>query len=284
MQVAAPAGALYQVHLVRAKTAREFIPKQLKLVEAFGYTLGGFFLASYEDSPVGVFDEVASHLQALVVLAGLVQNFPTPYAWAARVLVSNDDACNHGRKEFGLPSQIGKFSKRMKAIPRQKKSKRSDFLDMTGLSTKLPDPKDYMDVLVNEINGPSATNLCNITLGKPATPRMKLDEWMGPKIKFSLPSFSGLTEYNPALMTYSCDVESRVRLVQPAKIARPFLTRKHIDTDEYVDPNSTEEILNNERKLSISVMLSKPVLALEFNSMKMQVEAPEIVSHTGPTA
>jgi hypothetical protein len=51
--------ALYQIHLVKAATARAFIPKEFRLVEAFGYTLGGFFLASYDDSPAGVFDEVS---------------------------------------------------------------------------------------------------------------------------------------------------------------------------------------------------------------------------------
>lgn len=67
----------------------------------YRYTLGGFFLASYEDSPVGVFDEVmffqsidflkqfsdkiyskrfCDGLQ-LVVIAGLVWNRPTSCAY-----------------------------------------------------------------------------------------------------------------------------------------------------------------------------------------------------------
>ncbi|XP_014492338.1 protein NEOXANTHIN-DEFICIENT 1-like [Vigna radiata var. radiata] len=66
--------AWYQLHLVKAEKARAYIPREFKLVEAFGYTLGGFFLASYEDSPVGVFDE-------LVVIAGLVWNRPTSCAY-----------------------------------------------------------------------------------------------------------------------------------------------------------------------------------------------------------
>ncbi|KVG92118.1 hypothetical protein Ccrd_026096 [Cynara cardunculus var. scolymus] len=50
--------ALYQFHLVKAEIARAIIPKEFRLVEAFGYTLGGFFLANYNESPVGTFDEV----------------------------------------------------------------------------------------------------------------------------------------------------------------------------------------------------------------------------------
>ncbi|KAG5526803.1 hypothetical protein RHGRI_032915 [Rhododendron griersonianum] len=73
--------ALYQLHLVKSETVRAFIPKEFKLVEAFGY----------DDSPAGIFDE-------LVVIAGIVWNPPTSCAWAARVLVNSDEACVHGRK------------------------------------------------------------------------------------------------------------------------------------------------------------------------------------------
>jgi hypothetical protein len=57
--------ALYQLHLVKAATARAFVPRELRLVEAFGYTLGGMFLARYDDSPAGKFDEVSSRLLLL---------------------------------------------------------------------------------------------------------------------------------------------------------------------------------------------------------------------------
>ncbi|KAH0459874.1 hypothetical protein IEQ34_010537 [Dendrobium chrysotoxum] len=92
--------ALYQLHLVKAEIAHVFIPKEFKIVEAFGYTLGGFFLARYDDSPVAKFDEVmhVDLLYELVVIAGTVWNPPTSCAWAARVIVNNEEACMHGRK------------------------------------------------------------------------------------------------------------------------------------------------------------------------------------------
>ncbi|KAJ0677620.1 putative acetoacetate decarboxylase domain superfamily, protein NEOXANTHIN-DEFICIENT 1 [Helianthus annuus] len=86
-----PFSALYQFHLVKADIARAIIPKEFRLVEAFGYTLGGFFLADYSESPFGPFDE-------LVVIAGIVWNPPTSHAWAARVYVNSEEACKHGRK------------------------------------------------------------------------------------------------------------------------------------------------------------------------------------------
>jgi hypothetical protein len=53
---------------------RKHVPADLKLVELFGYTLGGIYLARYEDSPAGTFDE-------MVALGGLVWNAPTSCAW-----------------------------------------------------------------------------------------------------------------------------------------------------------------------------------------------------------
>ncbi|CAK7336067.1 unnamed protein product [Dovyalis caffra] len=47
---------------------------------------------------------------------------------------------------------------KIRAIPRQRKSKYSEFLDMIGLGTTLNRPKDYMDVVrVAETDGLSAT-------------------------------------------------------------------------------------------------------------------------------
>ncbi|KAH8522408.1 hypothetical protein H0E87_003150 [Populus deltoides] len=197
--------ALYQLHLVKSKIARASIPKEFRLVEAFGYTLGGFFLASYEDSPAGVFDE-------LVVIAGIVWNPPTSCAWAARVLVNSGDACDHGRKDVGLPSQVAKFSKKITAIPRQRKSKFHGFLDMIGLGIASSSTKDCMDVLVTETKGPSATDICNIKLTT-SVPGVKFDKWKGPAIKMSLPSFSGRTEYNPNLLKYTCSIECRYTFI-----------------------------------------------------------------------
>uniref|UniRef100_A0A7N2L904 Protein NEOXANTHIN-DEFICIENT 1 n=1 Tax=Quercus lobata TaxID=97700 RepID=A0A7N2L904_QUELO len=149
--------ALYQLHLVKAETARACIPKEFRLVEAFGYTLGGFFLASYDDSPAGIFDE-------LVVIAGLVWNPPTSCAWAAKVLVNSNVACDHGRKEVGLPSQVARFSKRITAITSPPKSKDIGFLSMVGMGAAFCSPREHMNVQVTEINIPDTKDICNINL------------------------------------------------------------------------------------------------------------------------
>lgn len=95
--------ALYQLHLVKASDARRAVPSELELVTAFGYTLGGVYVARYDDSPCGAFDE-------MVVLGGLVWNKPLSCAWASRVYVNNEEARKHGVKTCGLPSRRADFT------------------------------------------------------------------------------------------------------------------------------------------------------------------------------
>ncbi|KAF8107893.1 hypothetical protein N665_0116s0098 [Sinapis alba] len=255
--------ALYQIHLVKASTARAFIPKEFRLVEAFGYTLGGFFLASYDDSPAGVFDE-------LVMIAGIVWNPPTSCAWAARVLVNSNEACHHGRKEVGLPSQVARFSKKITAVPKGKRERAFGFLDTFGLGTTLSHPEDLMEVKISEVDSAASANICNIQIRSDES-ETKLGKWMGPAIKMSLPSFSGNTKYNPNLLKYSCHIHCRVRPVSPAVVTDPL-------EDEADRNHKSQESLENERRLSVAVMLSKPIIALQFKDLTMQVEAPVVVS------
>ncbi|CAF2045110.1 BnaA09g27550D [Brassica napus] len=252
------------IHLVKAATARAFIPKELRLVEAFGYTLGGFFLASYDDSPAGVFDE-------LVVIAGTVWNPPTSCAWAARVLVNSDEACHHGRKEVGLPSQVARFSKKITAVPKGKRERTFGFLDTFRLGTSLSHPEDMVEVKVSEVDSAASADICSIKFRSDEMEK-KLGNWMGPAIKMSLPSFSGNTKYFPNLLKYSCHLQCRVRPVRPAVVSHP------LDNETDSEENHTsQELHENERRLSVAVMLSKPIIALEFKDLTMQVEAPVVV-------
>ncbi|OAY70511.1 hypothetical protein ACMD2_05399 [Ananas comosus] len=266
--------ALYQLHLVKADIARAFIPKELKLVEAFGYTLGGLFLAHYDESPAGKFDE-------LVVIAGIVWNPPTSCAWAARVLVNSNEACHHGRKEIGLPSHVAIFSKRNVEHTKKPLSRCSSLLSMIGISSTCPKQLAHSEIEVSEIEGSSMMHMCNISLPFAVPKSSKSGMWMGPRIRMSLPSFSGQTEYNSHLLKYACQMECSVRAVKAAKVSSPATkdTHKH-SRDAHSDYSNQDTSLlaeDNAWNRSISVLLSKPILALEFNLLKMQVEAPKFV-------
>ncbi|KAJ0038088.1 hypothetical protein Pint_23811 [Pistacia integerrima] len=200
--------------------------------------------------------------------------------WAARVLVNSDEACDHGRKYVGLPSQVARFTKRITAVEGQPKRKSSSFLNMIGLGTTTTcTPKGFMDLQVSENKGHVATDICNIKLAT-IGPTPKFDQRMGLAIKMSLPSFSGHSEYIPNLLKYSCHIECRVRAVETAKVSGPSFAPKEDTENLHQTANSTtEELIDSERNFSISVMLSKPIIALEFSCLKMRVEAPIVVAN-----
>lgn len=51
-----------------------------------------------------------------------------------------------------------------------------------------------------------------------------------------------------------------------------------VDGKKSSERNSSEmDSGDNKRNLSISIMLSKPILALEFSCLKMKVDAPTVV-------
>ncbi|KAJ1294963.1 hypothetical protein BS78_01G186900 [Paspalum vaginatum] len=262
--------ALYQLHLVKASTARAFVPRDLRLVEAFGYTLGGLFLARYHDSPAGEFDE-------LVVIAGTVWNPPTSCAWAARVLVNSAEACRHGRKEVGLPSHVATFSKTESAsLGGRPLVKPNGFLSMLGIGPAISKQENRSEIEISETKGSSTRHLCNISL--PLAGSYKNHKWMGPAIRMSLPSFSGQTEDHTDLLKYSCQVECRVRPVKPARIWSSRTTEPQEKSDGKINSTGSNMILDSDAQTQcISVLLSRPIFALEFSSLRMHVDAPKIV-------
>lgn len=173
--------AHYQLHLVESSVARQFVPPDMPLVEAFGHTLGGFYLAQYDESPAGAFDE-------LVVLGGLVWNAPTSCAWASHVYVNSRAARDHGKGTFGLPSRCVRFSR-----------------DTTG---------DAQETIALE-DGVRKGRTPLLRLHKEAT-RVGAP---GPRISLQLPSFSGRTRHNPALLRYALDLSTNIRPTKPFKVS-----------------------------------------------------------------
>ncbi|KAK2970592.1 hypothetical protein RJ640_011781 [Escallonia rubra] len=296
--------ALYQLHLVKAETARVFIPKEFRLVEAFGYTLGGFFLASYDDSPAGTFDEV------LVVIAGTVWNPPTSCALQALNLLTK-----HGVEQRSPFKLSWLYDTYCSVSNGQRLSKRGAVLHILAriilihkgkdMDSDVPyqgylKPKNGMDIQVSEVNGSAAADIFNINLAT-AVPEQNSNHGMGPIIKMSLPSFSfmlliqsqnafevlsnsSLIEDRPNLSLW----HNRVRPVSPAKVFGPSAlvedSEQSCESRSLNSKDSTSGRLgDNKRNLSISVMLSKPILALEFNCLKMQSPGTgEVAKADGP--
>ena len=205
--------ALYQLNLVKSSEARKHVPKDLKLVELFGYTLGGVYLARYEDSPAGTFDE-------MVALGGLVWNPPTSCAWAARVFVNDAGARAHGVKTCGLPSALARFVDDDDAADAETRGWWKHVKPPSAFANARAFVKGERAVFkakkrasrsetVRLRDGDTGADVCSLALpGAGAGP-------LGPRINVKLPSFSGRTEACPDLLKYSLDLRANVRLSGP---------------------------------------------------------------------
>jgi hypothetical protein len=251
--------ALYQLQLVRSEEARKFVPPQFSLVELFGHTLGGFYLARYDDSPVGAFDE-------LVLLSGLVWNAPTSCAWASRVYVSNRAARDHGRAHVGLPSRVADFLPLPAIEGGQKQPRGGNWWaparrDGSGTaSTSAPPPPATVRVLnVDPSCRPSRglqLPVCTFPIG--GVP----DSLPGPRLTLWLPSFSGGTPEHPGLLKYSCRLLTNIALLRPLRLGLP-------GAEAAAAAASAGEAQMD------AVLGGTPLLALSFSNMEMSVGAPQ---------
>ncbi|CAI5473485.1 unnamed protein product [Closterium sp. Yama58-4] len=333
--------ALYQLNLVKADVARQVVPPELKLVEAFGYTLGGVYYAQYDSSPAGKFDE-------LVIIPGIVWDPPASCAWAAAVMVDSASARDHGIKEVGLPSRFVSFNKKLLPAPQSvahtaplnsisSPPSTSPLNDPSASASPSPSSpsshapdKAPLQLLSRFINpwrkgrtqglggsregGFLQVTVCDggkegrgggrggrekegkgleegsVRLGEPMfelhmkVPSLKELAAVShlPSIKMSLPSFSGRTEAQPALLKYSCDLSCRVSLMPPAttRISPAYRQRQ-------TSPNSSADALRDSvtsskdqtagrksQDVVVEVLSGRPLIAMCFEGMEMRVEAP----------
>ncbi|DBA85144.1 TPA: hypothetical protein ACH3X2_005862 [Trebouxia sp. C0005] len=248
------------------------------LQHALRYTLGGFYLARYSDSPVGAFDE-------LVVISGLVWNFPTSCAWAARVYVNNSAARNHGRKDVGLPSRLASFDDSDSLQKRKQQSwwhKQSEGAasDPVSIDSKRPTQQqiEASAAAASSSRGITVRNVERRHWAQPwrknheqlQTPVCSLDlpeaakGWKGPRLKLSLPSFSGNTAEHPRLLQYACRLSTNIRPTAAARV--------HV--------SGSEE--DNDMEVMAGVLGGRPVLALCFENMEMKVHAPAAYTIKAP--
>ncbi|KAK8942677.1 hypothetical protein KSP39_PZI009359 [Platanthera zijinensis] len=142
----------------------------------------------------------------------------------------------------------------------------SSFLNKIGVTSS--GRKEHTEVKISEINESNIMSLCSISLPYVDPKRRNDDKWMGPKIRMSLPSFSGQTIHHPLLLKYACQIECRMRAVAAAEVSGP--TNEYDGDKSEVEPQNTSRLEDKTLNRCISILLSKPVLALEFNFLKMK--------------
>lgn len=194
-------------------------------------------------------------------MAGLVWNAPTSCAWAARVYVSNRAARNHGRAEVGLPSRVAEFA----ACP------------STAPSPSWWDPAGAAPPTIHLVNDERARSWsaplrgrhggrAGLPGGRVATLELPGHRggWSGPRLRLSLPSFSGATPDCPHLLKYACQLATRVKPVPPARVRARSVARADDSDDHHAE--------------SLAPLLGgPPLLALSFDDMTMVVNEPERV-------
>lgn len=77
--------------------------------------------------------------------------------------MNNNEACSHGRKDVGLPSQVARFSKTISAVSRQSRGW-SGFSNMVQIGSEFHSPNDDLNVQVTEIKSLDAADPCHISL------------------------------------------------------------------------------------------------------------------------
>ncbi|WIA32718.1 hypothetical protein OEZ86_005904 [Tetradesmus obliquus] len=262
--------ALYQLQLVKADEARKHIPAELKLVEFCGYTLGGVYLARYDDSPAGAFEEA-------VIMAGLVWNAPTSCAWAARVFVNNKEARDHGIKSVGLPSRLASFQALSQAAGSSKAWWGSSAAPAAAGSS-------------SSNSGAEVVALHNVDRGRRALPGRPVavlqlpavarTGFLGPRLRLSLPSFSGGTLEHPGLLQYSCDLRTSVMPVAPMTIQLPssqdWQQQQQQQTKQQRTQQQQQQQQQQQHPEVLDLLLGgKPLVCLAFSDMEMRVEEPQ---------
>eukprot|EP00879_Flechtneria_rotunda_P014051 GHRR01014679.1.p1 GENE.GHRR01014679.1~~GHRR01014679.1.p1 ORF type:complete len:322 (+),score=113.59 GHRR01014679.1:150-1115(+) len=274
--------ALYQLQLVKADEARRYIPPELTLVEMFGYTLGGVYLARYDDSPAGRFDEC-------VVLAGLVWNPPTSCAWAARVFVNDKEARDHGIKSVGLPSRLASFNALCQSATSSTawwKVTPANGKPASAVATREQPPPGC----TTQGGGGSSSELVelsNVDRGRRGLPgrlvavfklpAVPATGFCGPRLTLSLPSFSGATLEHPGMLQYSCDLHTNIMAVQPISVQLPASTSSPLpgnllalnsgSSKKEKGTSSSDERRQQHPEVLDLLLSGKPLLCLAFSDM-----------------
>lgn len=96
--------AIGTLNLIDSEPLRSLIPPELDIISIFpGKTLGGVYLASYQQGSVLEYNE-------LIIAAGLVSYSGKIGSWVTHIYVDNSDSVAGGREVWGLPKELAEFT------------------------------------------------------------------------------------------------------------------------------------------------------------------------------
>jgi hypothetical protein len=186
-----------------------------------------------------------------VALAGLAWAPPASAAWAARVFVNSRAARAHGVAAVGLPSRGAAFVARPAPAA-------------SGAGGAAAAPRSWWDAACPRGGGGAATHSvevrggggARVALAPPAEPARRAP---APRLRLSLPSFSGCTPRVPGLLEYSLRLVTRIRFVKPVGVALPAGRRGAAGAED----GALRAVLGG-----------RPLLCIAFDDLVMHVAAP----------
>ncbi|MFM7425804.1 MAG: acetoacetate decarboxylase family protein [Elainella sp.] len=96
--------SLQSLHLLDIEQVRASVPAELQILSPWpGKTLGGLFVAAYQQGSTLVYSELIG-VSALVYAQGKLG------AWISHIYVDNPDSVAGGREIWGLPKQLAQFT------------------------------------------------------------------------------------------------------------------------------------------------------------------------------
>lgn len=92
------------LQLVDVDRVRPLVPAELKIISVLpGKTLGGIYLASYENGSTLTYNE-------LIVVSAIVHQKANIGGWISHIYVDNADSIAGGRSIWGLPKEYAEFT------------------------------------------------------------------------------------------------------------------------------------------------------------------------------
>ncbi|KAJ9509391.1 hypothetical protein QJQ45_001842 [Haematococcus lacustris] len=92
----------------------------------------------------------------------------------------------------------------------------------------------------------------------------------GPRMRLSLPSYSGATPDCPALLKYACHLHTNISVMAPARVSLPLPEAPDLAVGRRPGGRAGGEVSEEDGELMTAVLGGRPLLALNFHDMEVR--------------
>ncbi|KAJ9505201.1 hypothetical protein QJQ45_011231 [Haematococcus lacustris] len=261
--------ALYQLQLVKSEEARKYIPDTFKLVELFGEARDHGLQCVGLPSRLATFTclpPTAASLEPGLASAAMAQPAHSPCWW--RGCPATPAISSHPAPAACCTSAGGRGHG---SLPTPLQGGKADGAAGAAGSTL---PLQPAVLLVSNVDqrGRRARSFPVCTLLLP--PGLGEGSFPGPRLRLSLPSYSGATPDCPALLKYACHLHTNIGVMAPARVSLPLPEAPDLAVGRRPRGRAGGEGSEEDGELMTAVLGGRPLLALNFHDMEMTVHQP----------